>query len=405
MSLPVSTFNTDLSANKLRKTYIQGFIDISGGDLNLQNGAFNMFNGNSSADFRISGDHLTTRSYPSLQAVDVSLSRLILLNSISGNVDDTFAVVNQKISGITYDATYDRTFIDNDLSLSGNLSVGGNTNFPNHLPTYSGVAGPTLATQLTTKTYVDTAISGNKTVLLSGNNTWSGNNQFSNYFPTWTGVGDPIQGNQFVTKSYVDNNGGTILLTSNNTWTGNNLFNRYPTYNGVGDPSLNNQFATKSYVDNNGGSAVLYSENTWTGNNRQTYYPTFVGVGNPTQGNQFVTKSYVDNNGGGAILSAENTWTGNNRQTYYPTFVGVGNPTQGNQFVTKSYVDSNGGTLLLSSNNIWTGINNFNGDVSLNGNIHISGTLYNYVPAVGFDGGFPGTDYTTSARLDAGGVI
>jgi len=343
MSLPISSFNSsDSSANKFRHTYVKGFVDISGGDLSLQNGAFNMFNGSSDIYFRVAGDHFTVSSYPSLQRVDVSLSSLIFLNSITGNVDDSFATINQRINGITYDLTFDRTVIDNSISANGIALF-------------------------------------NSDVSVNGNLLVYGNSFFSRY-PVFTGVDSPTQGNQFATKSYVDTNGGIILLGSNNTWTGNNYFSNYlPAWSG----------------DSNG-------------------YPVY--------GNQFTVKSYVDNaiqSGGGVVLlGADNVWTGNNNfSNYLPTWTGVGGPTQGNQFATKSYVDTNGSTLLLSSNNLFSGNNTFDGDVSMsrtltvsgdvsfNGNLRIGGAIFQQVPAVGFDGGFPGTSFLNSPRLDSGGVV
>ena len=322
MSLPNSNFNAvDSSANKLRHTYVKGFVDISGGDLNLQNGAFHMYRGSNNVYFGISGDHFTATSWPSLQRVDVSLSSLIFLNSISGNVDESFATINQRISGITYDLTFDRTVIDNSISVTGNSS-------------------------------------------------------FSK-IPVFTGVGDPTQGNQFATKSYVDTNGGTILLGANNTWSGNNSFSNYlPAWSGAG-----NSF--------------------------------------PVSGNQFTVKSYVDHaiqtGGGTVLLGANNVWTGNNNfSNSLPTWTGNGGPVQGNQFATKSYVDTNGSTLLLTSNNLFSGNNTFGGDVSMNktltvsgdvsfnGNLRIGGAIFQQVPALGFDGGFPGTDFSITPKLDAG---
>jgi hypothetical protein len=334
MSLPISSFNAvDSSANKLRHTYVKGFVDISGGDLSLENGAFNMYNGSNSVYFRIANDHFTATSYPSLQRVDVSLSSLIYLNTISGNVDESFATINQRISGVTYNAAFDRTVIDNSVGIIGDVSINAN------LFVY-------------------------------------GNASFSKY-PVFTGAGNPTQGNQFATKSYVDTNGGIVLLGSNNTWTGNNYFSNYlPAWNGTG-----NSF--------------------------------------PVSGNQFTVKSYVDNaiqsGGGTVLLGANNTWTGNNNfSNYLPTWTGVGGPVQGNQFATKDYVDTNGSTLLLSSNNLFSGNNTFGGDVSMNktlvvsgdvsfnGNLRIGGAIFQQVPAVGFDGGFPGTDFSITPKLDAG---
>ena len=346
MSLPVSSFNaTDSSANKLRHTYVKGFVDISGGDLSLQTGAFHMYKGSNNVYFGISGDHFTTTSWPSLQRVDVSLSSLIYLNTISGNVDDSFSTINQRISGITYDLAFDRTIIDNSISANGVAFF-----------------------------YNDVSINGN--LYVKKNVVVDGNTRFTNFLPTWTGVGGPTQGNQFVTKEYVDTNGGTILLGSNNTWTGNNYFSNYlPSWSGAGngEPIYGNQFAVKSYVDTHGGTILLGADNVWTGNNTfSNSLPTWTGIGGPTQGNQFATKSYVDTNGSTLLLSSNNLFGGNN------TFGGD--------------VSMNK-TLTVS------------GDVSFNGNLRIGGVIFQQVSALGFDGGFPGTSFILGPKLDAGSVV
>ncbi len=325
-----SSYALDVSGN----IYLNGFVDISSGNLNLRNRALNFHNGSNSLYFGINDDHFTVTSYPSLQMVDVSLSSLIFLNSISGNVDESFATINQRISGITYDLAFDKTVIDNSISANGNLAVSGNTEFSKY-PVFVGTGSVTLNNQFTTKSYVDNALqTGGGTILLSSNNTWSGNNNFSNYLPQWSGAGDgyAVLGNQFTTKSYVDNalltGGGTILLSSNNNWTGNNQFSNY--------------------------------------------LPTWTGVGYPTQGNQFATKSYVDAYGSALLLSSDNSFNGNN-------FFG------NNVTINKKLV--------------------VNGDVSFNGNLSIGGAIIQQVTAIGFDGGFPGTSFVSSPKLDAGGVV
>ena len=74
-----SRFNTDSSANKLRHTYVKGYVDISGGDLNLQNGAFTMYNGlSSSAYFSIQNDGKFWVTYDG-ELTSISLENLKIL--------------------------------------------------------------------------------------------------------------------------------------------------------------------------------------------------------------------------------------------------------------------------------------------------------------------------------------
>jgi len=118
-----SRFNTDSSANKLRHTYVKGYVDISGGDLNLQNGIFTMYNGKtSSAYFSIQNDGRMWVTTPAGQLIDLSLSQLALVNTISGDVDGTFNVIKARINGITHNADFN---IDDTLIGNGGLTVTG----------------------------------------------------------------------------------------------------------------------------------------------------------------------------------------------------------------------------------------------------------------------------------------
>lgn len=166
------------------------------------------------------------------------------------------------------------------VTLAGNNVFTGINSFNTSLPV--STLTPTTSTQLTNKSYVDTAA-----VSLRGlNSFWTGSNAFSttsfNSYPTYTGASSISAGNQFITKAYADSNYGaaigTVTLGGNNTYTGQNIFNgaassfaAFPTYTGAGNPSLPQHFTTKNYVDGaiaaGSGSSLLSDDNTWTGEN------------------------------------------------------------------------------------------------------------------------------------------
>ena len=42
--LPTTTWGTESDANRIKKTYVKGYMDVSGGELSVHNTAFNVFN-------------------------------------------------------------------------------------------------------------------------------------------------------------------------------------------------------------------------------------------------------------------------------------------------------------------------------------------------------------------------
>jgi len=169
---------------------------------------------------------------------------------------------------------------------------------------------PSGSTELTTKTYVDSQVSGASNI--STNNTWTGTNAFNTSLPTSTVT--PTTATQLTTKTYVDSVIGTSLLSSNNTWTGTNAFNTSLPTSTV-TPSGSTELTTKAYVDSVIGASLLSSNNTWTGTNAfNTSLPTSTIT--PSTSTQLTTKTYVDSNfcslTGTQTLSGIKTFSGNN---------------------------------------------------------------------------------------------
>ncbi len=403
--MSLSSFDTDITANKIKQTYIRGFIDISGGDLNVQNGNINVFSGETMPVFRVVGDHFVVKDRTTSNYVDVSLDKLIQLNSITSNVDQDISSIKQRITAVSY--------LDGNTYLADGLNVSGGAVFTSGLNVSGGAA------------VFSNAVS------------------FAARWPTWDGaVGDPSLNNQFVTKAYADVNGGTILLGAGreNTWYSNNFVHGNtvfpvvpPRFDGSMADIVGNSLVTKSYVDINGGAVLLGVSQTNIWNSKNGFYsdtcfnryPVFTGVGDPSLNEQFVTKGYADVNGGTILLGAgrENTWYSNNfvyGNTVFPVvpprFDGSMADFVGNSLVTKSYVDENGGTSLLGAENLFTQKNSFQvdvsmgqslvvyGDISLNGSLRVGGSVATNATALNFDCGGPATNYTFSTKFDAGGV-
>jgi hypothetical protein len=241
-----------------------------------------------------------------------------------------------------------------NFKASNNTWTGTNA-FNTSLPT--STLTPSTSTELTTKAYVDSQVSGGS--ILGTNNTWTGTNAFNTSLPTSTLT--PSTSTQLTTKAYVDSVAGTTLLSSNNTWTGTNAFNTsLPT--STLTPSTNTQLTTKAYVDSVAGTALLSSNNTWTGTNAfNTSLPTSTLT--PSTSTQLTTKAYVDSMAGTALLSSNNTWTGTNAfNTSLPTSTLT--PSTSTQLTTKAYVDTIP-TNLLASNNVWTNENDFSNVVKV----------------------------------------
>ena len=161
------------------------------------------------------------------------------LNNINANSIDTqnldVQTLQIEVSGtaptrITGDNTINianTAFVQNALTSAGSnyvdltstQNITGAKSFNTVLPTSTQT--PTTSTQLTTKTYVDSAITTGTSNLLSGTNAWTGTNTFNTNLPTSTQT--PTTSTQLTTKAYVDSVSG-VSLASKNVWTNENDF-------------------------------------------------------------------------------------------------------------------------------------------------------------------------------------
>ena len=148
------------------------------------------------------------------------------------------------------------------LNLDGSSITAPRMTFNTSLPTSTQT--PTTSTELTTKTYVDSAVSGAS--ILGTNNTFTGTNAFNTSLPTSTQT--PTTSTELTTKTYVDSSiSGASILGTNNTFTGTNAFNTsLPT--STQTPTTSTELTTKTYVDSAvSGASILGTNNTFTGTN------------------------------------------------------------------------------------------------------------------------------------------
>ena len=131
MSLP-GWFDLSTNANKLRNSYLKGFLDISGGSVMLRSdNSMNFFKGESTTPkFSIGPDDITAPG-PDLTPVKVSTQSIGYLTGLTQNVQSFINALQNNNDTDLKVANINAT----DSTLSGNLSiaqtlvVGGNANF------------------------------------------------------------------------------------------------------------------------------------------------------------------------------------------------------------------------------------------------------------------------------------
>ena len=115
------SFWLDLSStsNKFRQSYFKGFVDISGGGLNIRSDAsFNLFDlsNNSQPIFSIKSDSMYIYELSSNSIVDVSNNKLIHLKNVDSDIKTDLTNFTNKM------AAYDSNNFD--ASINNNLFVG-----------------------------------------------------------------------------------------------------------------------------------------------------------------------------------------------------------------------------------------------------------------------------------------
>ena len=132
----------DLSnvSNKIRQSYFSGFVDISGGDLNLRNNQLiNIYSADDTrAKFSIKSDQITIYD-GSGSYYDISNSKLIYLKNLTSDVQSQITSLSQltQLSINNSLSVGTNTSIGGNASIAGNTSIGGNLNIASTFTTLS----------------------------------------------------------------------------------------------------------------------------------------------------------------------------------------------------------------------------------------------------------------------------
>jgi hypothetical protein len=234
------------------------------------------------------------------------------------------------------------------IDLSGNFLSRGDSTFTKKVICNASVGDINANNILTTKEYVDNAVSTGGQVSLTGTNNFTGFNTYNTNLPTSNlGAGAISGSEQFLTKGMMDNIYGR--LGSVNHWTNENSFNSYLPTSTI-TPTSASQLTTKTFVD----TAI---------SNLSFVYQTIANMSNYlTTATASATYSTLTNQ---VKTNTANEFTSTNTfNTNLPTSTLT--PSSSTQLTTKAYVDSISGSSLLSSNNTFTGLNTFNNDVDIN---------------------------------------
>ena len=120
------------TSNKFKQSYFKGFIDISGGGLNVRNDASLNIYGSSSNNpiptFSIKSDKMYIYSKDASGIVDISNDRLIYLKNVESDIQDSLTNVSNKISAFDSTSTLDASinnhlFVGRDAYINGRLFV------------------------------------------------------------------------------------------------------------------------------------------------------------------------------------------------------------------------------------------------------------------------------------------
>lgn len=127
-TLPTSTWGQETDANRIKKTYVKGYMDVSGGELSVHNTAFNVFNIDGSGVFRMDPRKITVNDDTG-QEVDISLSYLTFLNTLVPPDGQAISIPEK----VKYIFTSEKETQIGKSDASSNFRVFGNTYLEQHL--------------------------------------------------------------------------------------------------------------------------------------------------------------------------------------------------------------------------------------------------------------------------------
>ena len=119
-------FDLSNNANKLRRSYVQGFLDVSGGMYLRSDNSFNLYSLDEDAipKFSLKSQEMRIRHSPDtvtgVEVTDVSNEKLRFLKDVSENIQDRLTDLINRTANISTDS-----MVMNDISINDTISVGG----------------------------------------------------------------------------------------------------------------------------------------------------------------------------------------------------------------------------------------------------------------------------------------
>ena len=283
MSLP-SPWGQETDANRIKKTYVKGYMDVSGGDLTVRNTAFNVLGNNDILAFRVDSKKFTILDSEN-NSVDVSLSYLSFLNNLvpadgqavsipdkvkyittyltETRIGSTDASYNFRVYGNTYveknlfvglDASFgQRLFVSGDASLNSGLyvkaktSLGGDLSLNGNFAMYGGDAS------LNGRVFVSGNASLNSGLYVKAKTSLGNDLSLNGNFAMYGG--DASLNGRLLVSGDASLNSGLYVLAKTRLGNDLSLNGNFAMYGG--DASLNGRLLVSGDVSLNSGLYVL----------------------------------------------------------------------------------------------------------------------------------------------------
>jgi hypothetical protein len=176
--------DTPNATNKLKSSYVSGFMDVSGSGISIRQGSLAIYDGSGSNIPNFTIDATDMHIYDGRTVTDVSNAKLVHLKDVSENIQTRLTDITERTQFITSSPSSDVSGTP-ITSISGDIIIGGNlwTHYPaNSIPQSAisgGVGGIYIPTEVTTfdddefaiiknfeqgQTIIDASVNGNLSV-------------------------------------------------------------------------------------------------------------------------------------------------------------------------------------------------------------------------------------------------
>jgi len=346
------------SSNLLRKTYIDGFLDISGGDMNVRNG--NFFTGGTIAQ-NTDSPNIATPSYSVFSITD--------LNYMFASITQPMTTFAQDITTNGNTVVKKNLFVSNDVSMGGKLALLGDVSMGGKLSLFGDAS---MGGKLT---LVSDAFMGGKLTLagdasMGGRLTLAGDASMGGRL---TLAGDASMGGR-LTLAGDASMGGRLTLAGDASMGGKLTL--------AGDASMNSKLSVSSDISI-GGKLLLVGDVSM---NSKLY------VANDTSLNGNVSISTIKSIYGGTISGITNSLN------VYGLNVGAGDITSNSKLSIAGDVSFNS-KLYVASDISCNGAFSVTGSTKLNNNLNVIGaTSINSTLFVGGDTSLNGSIVINSGK-------